>query len=190
MVLIESEQAQASDEPVLEDPRRNGGCNRFTRPRAKGGLPPAVRDALRRSRSVTGEGIRAPKGARPAARRDQHAQHRQPPQQPPGGYPQRRWTPARPRSPLPRRRLGCRSVWRDPASSWTATRSSCPAARRQPRCPQISALLRAGPSAQAPLRCVCLCDFSVFFFSVEAPPTGNVVPGEVSLWLDIRVDSP
>ena len=116
MVLIESEQAQASDEPVLEDPRRNGGCNRFTRPRAKGGLPPAVRDALRRSRSVTGEGIRAPKGARPAARRDQHAQHRQPPQQPPGGYPQRRWTPARPRSPLPRRRLGCRSVWRDPAS--------------------------------------------------------------------------
>ena len=25
------------------------------------------------------------------------------------------------------------------------------------------------------------CDFSVFFFSVEAPPTGNVVPGEVYL---------
>ena len=178
MVLIESEQAQASDEQVLEDPRRNGGCNRFTRPRAKGGLPPAVRDALRRSRSVTGEGIRAPKGARPAARRDQHAQHRQPPQQPPGGYPQRRWTPARPRSPLPRRRLGCRSVWRDPASSWTATRSSSPAARRQPRCPRISALLRAGPSAQAPsaqgpqLLSVCAI-FPCFFFSVEAPPTGS-----------------
>ena len=71
---------------------------------------------LHKSRSVTGEVIRAPKSARPAARRDQHAQHRQPPQQPPGGYPQRRWTPARPRSPIPRRRLGCRSGWRDPAS--------------------------------------------------------------------------
>ena len=170
MVLIESEQAQASDEPVLEDPRRNGGCNRFTRPRAKGGLPPAVRDALRRSRSVTGEGIRAPKGARPAARRDQHAQHRQPPQQPPGGYPQRRWTPARPRSPLPRRRLGCRSVWRDPASSWTATRSSCPAARRQPRCPQISALLRAGALSSGALALrLSVRFFRVFFLGGGSP---------------------
>ena len=30
------------------------------------------------------------------------------------------------------------------------------------------------------------CDFLVFFFSVEAPPTGNVVPGEVyTLWPDV-----
>ena len=31
------------------------------------------------------------------------------------------------------------------------------------------------------------CDFSVFFFSVEAPPTGNVVPGEVYIFLQKMV---
>ena len=43
----------------------------------------------------------------------------------------------------------------------------------------ISSFAGQGPSALGPLDCAGLCDFSVFFFSVEAPPTGNVVPGEV-----------
>ena len=55
---------------------------------------------------------------------------------------------------------------------------------RQQRHLEVLALglcrLNEGPSSGAlVLACVRACDFSVFFSSVEAPPTSNVVPGEV-----------
>ena len=81
-----------------------------------------------------------------------------------------------------------------PSVDGSGRASTVPVAAKRMRCPSGPRACRSASSAT--LRCsrlACarlnegppalgalgLCDFLVFFFSVEAPPLGNVVPGEV-----------
>ena len=89
-----------------------------------------------------------------------------------------------------------RHVRAQPSVDGSGRASTVPVAAKRMRCPSGPRACRSASSAT--LRCSRLacarlnegrssrrpwaggaCDFLVFFFSVEAPPTGNVVPGEV-----------